>query len=193
MCTIMTDFNNIQDLWNAQPQESPKKLASEYISKAKNQQRKLTHNHYLTIGILFVTVAVLIFYFFWVSMFQLNAFTLGLSLMIIMLVLRITLELQSATKLRSIHPDQSLLEYAQKVKKFYEFRKKIHFVLTPIIYISYFIGFSMLLPTLKIHLSNGFYLYCIISGYGFFVVFCIIIIQQIIKEMKIIELLNQVK
>jgi hypothetical protein len=113
--------------------------------------------------------------------------------MIVMLIVRIILEINSTAKLKSIKPDLSLTDYSQKVKTFYEGRKKIHLILTPIIYISYFLGFTMLLPTFKVNFSNGFYLYCLVSGYGFFFVFGYFLIRQIRKELKLIEFLKGIK
>ena len=109
-----------------------------------------------------------------------------------MLVLRIILEINSAHKFRKIKPDLSLIIYSKKIKEFYEWRKKIHLILTPIIYISYFAGFTMLLPTFKTNLSYGFFIYCLISGYGFFIIFGYFIIRQIKKELKLIEFLKEI-
>lgn len=193
MCTKMTDFNNIKEIWNSQSEAKPNTTASALIARAKEHTKTLKHNHYWTIGIISVTVLILLFYFFWTNSHQFNSLTIGLSVMICMLLFRIILEINSSTKLKSIKPDLSLIDYSQKVKTFYEWRKKIHLILTPIIYISYFIGFTMLLPTFKANFSNGFYIYCLVSGYGFFFVFGYFLIKQIKKELKLIEFLNQVK
>lgn len=193
MCTKMTEFNTIQEIWNSQSDIKPKQNASDLIAKAEEQTKTLKHNHYWTIGIISVTVFILLFYFFWTNSHQFNSLTIGLSIMIVMLIVRIILEINSSAKLKSIKPDLSLTDYSQKVKTFYEGRKKIHLILTPIIYISYFIGFIMLLPTFKANFSNGFYLYCLVSGFGFFFVFGYFLIRQIRKELKLIEFLKGIK
>jgi heme/copper-type cytochrome/quinol oxidase subunit 2 len=189
----MTEFNTIQEIWNSQSDTKPKQNASDLIAKAEEQTKTLKHNHYWTIGIISVTVFILLFYFFWTNSHQFNSLTIGLSIMIVMLIVRIILEINSTAKLKSIKPDLSLTDYSQKVKTFYEGRKKIHLILTPIIYISYFLGFTMLLPTFKVNFSNGFYLYCLVSGYGFFFVFGYFLIRQIRKELKLIEFLKGIK
>lgn len=193
MCTKMTEFNNIQEIWNSQSDTKPSTTASALIAKAKEHTKTLKHNHYWTIEIISLTVLILLFYFFWTNSHQFNSLTIGLSVMIGMLIFRIILEINSSTKLKSIKPDLTLLDYSQKVKTFYEWRKKIHLILTPIIYISYFIGFTMLLPSFEANFSNGFYMYCLVSGYGFFFVFGYFLIKQIRKELKLIEILRGIK
>lgn len=190
MCTKMTEFNNIQEIWNSQSDDKSNTTASALIAKAKEHTKTLKRNHYWTIGIISVTVFILLFYFFWTNSHQFNSLTIGLIVMIGMLLFRIILEINSSTKLKNIKPDLSLIDYSQQVKTFYEWRKKIHLILTPIIYISYFIGFTMLLPAFKANFSNGFYIYCLISGYGFFFVFGYSLIKQIKKELKLIEFLK---
>jgi len=193
MCTKMTDFNNIQEIWNLQKDAKPEKNASELIAQAEKHSKTIKQNHMWTIGIISFTVLILIYYFVWTKSYQFNSLTFGLLLMIIMLVFRIILEINSGIKFKRIKPDLSLIDYSKKVKHFYEWRKKIHLILTPIIYISYFIGFTMLLPAFKATFSTGFYMYCLISGYGFFFVFGYFLIKQIRKELKLIEFLNGIK
>ncbi|MFN3757427.1 MAG: hypothetical protein ACK4RM_10770 [Flavobacterium sp.] len=188
----MKEFNHLQEIWNSQSDTKPNISTTALMAKANQTTKTLEKNQYWTIGIITLTVLILLFYFFWTYAFQFNTFTIGLSIMILMLVLRIFLEMSSAIQLRSIKTDVPLLKYSQKIKAFYEWRKKIHFILTPIIYISYFVGFTMLLPTFKIHFSPGFYMYCMVSGFGFFVVFGYILVKQIRKELQLIEILKMV-
>ncbi|WP_333696069.1 hypothetical protein [Flavobacterium sp.] len=189
----MTEFNEIQDLWNLQNQSKLNLDAAELIAKSEKNSKILRRNHYGTLAIISVTTLILVYYFFWVNAHHLNAMTLGLSIMIVMLLSRIVLELHSVQKLKAIHPDLTVLEYAKKVKTFYQWRRKIHYVFTPLIYITYFIGFTLLLPTFKAHFSFGFYLYCIVSGYGFFLLFGYFLMKHIQKELQILEKLNPIK
>jgi hypothetical protein len=189
----MNEFENIQNLWNSQSLEIPHINAHAIINKAIDQKRALTRKHRWTIVILSVTVIVLIYYFFWLQLFQISYFTIGLSIMILTLFFRIVLEIHSAIKLKKIDPSLTLFKYSQQVSSFYTSRKMIHYLLTPIIYMGYFLGFTMLLPTFKEEFSAGFYLYCLISGYGFMIIFSFIIIRQIKSEIKLIERLQNLK
>lgn len=186
----MTDFNNIQEIWNLQKDAKPEKNALELIAQAEKHSKTIKQNHIWTIGIISFTVLILICYFVWTKSYQFNSLTFGLSLMISMLVFRIILEINSGVKFRRITPDLSLIDYSKKVKDFYEWRKKIHVILTPIIYISYFIGFTMLLPAFKANFSDGFFIYYLVSGYGFFLIFGYFLTKQIRKELQLIEFLK---
>ncbi len=189
----MNDFNQMQEIWDSQKVAKPQYTVNELINRSKKQTQKLKLNHYTTITIISLTSFILLFYFIWTRSYQFNSLTVGLTLMIVMLVIRIVLEIDSAKKLRNIKPNLSLMNYSIAVKRFYEWRKKIHYVFTPIIYITYFIGFTMLLPTFKVNFSNWFFIYCLVTGYGFFIVFGIFLLIQIKKEIRLIEFLKSIK
>lgn len=189
----MNEFNQIQEIWGSQKISKPEYTVSELINRSEKQTQKLKLNHYSTIAIISLTSFILLFYFIWTKSYQFNTLTIGLVIMIVMLMIRIILEINSAKKLRSIKPNLSLMNYSIAVKRFYEWRKKIHYIFTPIIYVVYFIGFTMLLPSFKANFSNWFFIYCLISGYGFFILFGIFLIAQIKKEIKLIEFLNSIR
>jgi hypothetical protein len=189
----MNEFNQIQEIWGSQEVSKPNYNAAELIDKAKKQTKKLKLNHYWTIAIISLTTFVLLFYFIWTKSYQFNTLTIGLVLMIAMLIIRIFLEINSAKKLRNIKPNLSFINYSIAIKRFYKWRKKIHYIFTPIIYGTYFIGFTMLLPAFKANFSNWFFIYCLITGYGFFILFGIFLIAQIKKEIQLIEFLNSIK
>lgn len=190
MCTMMTDFNQIQELWNSQSDTSSSVRADEIILKAENHLKKIKRDHIVTIAILVVVVTVLVAYFIWLNLSRWNLFTTGLSLMIGMLVWRITLELISVKRFSSIKPDGSFSEYSKKITTFYTWRKKVHLVLTPIIYLSYIAGFMMLLPALKANLTAGMFWFCAISGSGFLIGFGVFLIHLIRKEISILDYLK---
>lgn len=192
MCTTMTDFNQIQELWNSQLETSRSVRVDEIIQKAENHLKKIKRDHIGTIAILVVVVAVLVAYFIWLGFSQWNLFTTGLSLMIGMLVWRIVLELVSTKRFSGIKPDGTFSEYSEKITAFYTWRKKVHVVLTPLIYLSYIAGFVMLLPGLKANLTTGFFWFCVISGSGFLVGFGIYLIHLIRKEIRMLDYLKQI-
>lgn len=192
MCTIMTDFDQIQELWNSQQGTNSTLRADDIIHKAENHVKKIKRNHIATIAILIVTVVVLVAYFIWIDFSRWNLFTTGLGLMIVMLVWRIGLELVSKKRFSHIKPDGSFSEYSKKITTFYTWRKKVHLVLTPIIYLSYIAGFVMLLPALKANLASGMFWFSFISGSGFLIGFGFYLIHLIRKEIRLLDYLKEV-
>src|SRR5690554_2347495 len=146
MCTIMNNFDQIQELWVGQSDTNTPVQAADIIQKTEKHLKKIKRGHIWTVTILVVVVTVLVAYFAWLSLSRWSLFTTGLSLMIGMLVWRISLELISVRRFSKIKPDDSFLEYSDKIATFYTWRKKIHLVQTPIIYLSYIAGFLMLFP-----------------------------------------------
>ncbi len=129
-------------------------------------------------------------YFIWMDAHTMNELTIGLTLMTVVMMVRVALEWMSASRFKKINPDQSLTAYSTKMQGYYAWRKKIHTLFIPIIYILYVIGFTFLLPAFKANLSHGMYLYCVISGYGFLAAFALFLIRILRREMKLLEFLR---
>ena len=188
----MKTFDEIQSIWDQQTESKSSPSVDNIILKAEKQIKKVKQNHYWTIGIISLTTLVLLYYYWWISAYSVNELNLGLTTMILMLVFRIVLELKSIKKFQKIPRSNSLLEYSKQTQSFYQWRKRIHLVLTPIIYILYTIGFSSLLPIFKENLSYGFFMYCVISGYGFLLTFAYFLIKQIKRELNLLAFLQNV-
>jgi hypothetical protein len=182
----MESFDNIEQLWGSQKTAEPTVTANEIESKAKVNSFKIKRNHQWTVGVIATTFIILVVYFFWMSAHQFNELTLGLSLMIAMLVLRIVLEWKSLAQFNAIDPNLPTRNYIEEVKQFYSRRKFIHYVLTPVIFVTYIIGFVLLLPIFKQNLSAGFYLYILISGPVIFIVLALFIAKKIQAEMRLL-------
>ena len=189
----METFNDLQTIWNGQSNSNSNISSEELIKMADGQTKIIKIKHRWTIRILSITTSILIAYFVWVGVYEMNAFTLGLGIMIGMLLFRIILEWVSANKFRSIRLDSAFIEYGNNMAQFYNWRKKIHFVLTPIIYFAYIGGFILLLPIFKENLSKGINLYILVSGFGFFIIFGFFMIRQIQKEMKLLDYLKNIR
>ena len=189
----MTDFNDLQQIWELQSNPQSTITASSLILKAEENIKTIKRKHQGTIAILSISVLILIAYYIYTWNAHWSLFSTGLCMMTGMLLLRIGIELVSARRFRTINPVNSTADYSQQIIAFYEWRKKIHFILTPIIYISYTIGFVLILPALKANLSYGFYLYCLISGFLSLIVLVFIIYGQIKKELKLIRFLKSVR
>jgi len=193
MCTIMKTFENLQDIWNQQPASNATKTSAELIKKGENHIKKVKSNHIGTIAIIGTTTVLLIAYFIWIAKYSFTIFTTGLSLMICTMLLRIILELISIKKFKALKIETSLLEYSKNAASFYTWRKSIHFIATPIIYIVYTIGFSLLIPTFHEQFSTPFFIYLLVSGYGFLIVFGFFLRRKLKHEMSILSLLKNIE
>jgi hypothetical protein len=189
----MESFENIEQLWGSQKTVEPTVTANEIESKAKGNALKIKRNHQWTVGVIATTFIMLVVYFFWMSAHQLNELTLGLSLMIVMLVLRIALEWRSLVQFNAIDPNLPARNYIEEVKQFYSKRKIIHYVLTPIIFATYIAGFIILLPIFKQNLPTGFYLYILISGPIIFLALGVFIAKKIQAEMKLLSKMKRLE
>lgn len=189
----MKTFEELQSIWSQQSDSGIKPNATDIIKKAEAHTKKIRQNHFWTRVILSLTVVVLVLYYIWASAYKHTLFSLGLSIMIIMLAVRIGLEWVSKEKLNALKTDVSLIEYSKLAQRFYQWRKKIHYIFTPLIYLTYIGGFTLLLPVFKEHFSNGFYLYIIASGYGFLLFFGFLMFKMIKKEMEMVRFLKDIR
>lgn len=190
MRTTMKTFEDLQNIWDQQTGPEVVPTASDIIKKGEAHTKKIKHNHLWTRIILSLTSIVLIAYYVWVGAYKQTLFSLGLGIMISMLLIRIILEWSSARKLENLKADVTLLEYSKQAHQFYEWRKKIHYIFTPIVYLSYMVGFAFLLPIFKESFSNGFYLYIVFSGFGFLLFFGLVMIRIIRREIKLLDFLK---
>ena len=186
----METFDELQTIWNKQANIVGKASAEELMKKGEAYIKKVRAGHWGTIAIISILVIVLIGYFLWTKAYQMNGLMIGLTLMIVVMIVRVILEWVSANRFRSIRPDISLADFSAKMHWYYAWRKKVHALFIPIIYILYVIGFTLLLPALKANLSHGMYLYCVISGYGFLTLFALFLVRILRKEMKLLEFLK---
>lgn len=186
----MEAFDELQNLWTRQPDASSKTSASALMKKGEAHLKKVRAGHWGTIVIISALIVVLIGYFIRMKAYQLNGLSTGLTLMILVMIARVTLEVMSANRFGSIKPDNSLAEFSTKMQGYYAWRKKIHTIFIPLIYLLYAVGFTLLLPAFKASLSWGMYLYCVISGYGFLTAFAFFLIRVLRKEMRLLEFLK---
>jgi hypothetical protein len=186
----MKTFDNLENIWQSQP-AVPVLTANQVKQQAETQAKKIKAKHYWTIAIIGITAIIVMAYFIWVAAYKHNGLFIGLGIMITMLLLRMAVEYISIKKLNTLNNDIPLLAYAAQLSKFYQWRKKIHFILTPIVYGLYITGFITLLPVFKANLSTGFFTYIVVSGIIVFIVLGVIIMRQIKKELTILTALNK--
>jgi hypothetical protein len=188
----MTMFNDIQEAWNQQGRSaSNRQEPAELIRLAKKNTKAIKAKHWWTIGLLSVTVLLLAWYFITYAGNAFSNFTLGLLLMIFALLLRVVVEYISFRKFNRIDIRSSFTSYQQQITAFYSMRKRIHYVITPVIFISYVAGFILLLPVFQQVFSKGFYWYLVSSGTIFLIVIAWVIIKQNKKEMQLLSSLQE--
>jgi hypothetical protein len=189
----MENFDELQNLWNQQAGAEVKPTVSDLIKKAKAGIRQVQRGYAITTGILSSLLGVLLFYFNWVDLQGFNKFNIGLAVMVGVIVIRVSLEVVSVYKLKTISPDLSMVEFSHKMARFYKWRRMIHVFFFPTIYLAYTLGFALLLPQLKENLSNGMFLYVLISGFGSLAVLALFIFRQLKKEAKMLTLLKSIE
>lgn len=193
MCATMKTFENLQDIWNTQSISNNKKTTAELIVMAEKHAKKIKSNHIGTLVTIGITTLFLITYFIWIGSYSFSFFTLGLALMIFSMLTRIMIEGVSIRKFESINNELPLLDYCKKAAAFYSWRKKIHYVATPIIYVFYLLGFSLLIPTFNEEFSTPFFIYLMFSGYGFLIGFAFFLKKKLKNEMEILEFLKNIQ
>lgn len=180
----MNDFKDIKAKWEQRSiPEIPKDGYKGIIKSSLYIKRK----QLATQSILMTTVVILLCFLVYTSAFKNIQTTWGMLLMISSLLSRIVIELFSAAKLKSLTPTFHFKEFSEKIMAFYKSRLLIHYLLTPVLFIVYVVGFMIMLPIFKLNLSTGFYSYVIISSILIFIFLIILIALQIRKELRIIN------
>lgn len=189
----MKEFEDLQNLWDKQQDANVSVPSEELIKKAGSVIKKVQRNHLWTIAVLCTTTAVLITYFFWFSIYKLELFALGIGIMAATLILRSAVEWWSRVKLNEVKPDLPLLHYTERLQNFYTWRKKIHYILTPVIFVLYFTGFVIALPELEPYVSRGMFWYIIVSGTLCCIGFAFYIRREARREIETLEYLKGIR
>jgi len=187
----MTDFKDIQALWNQQPNADQPQAAGAIIARAETSNKRLLATHRGTIGTLSATVLLLAVYF-WVYGTTTNPTVLaGGLLMVVSLLVRIGVEYISYRRFARIKLNTDLRTCLEQTKAFHRVRQQIQFIATPLSLGSYVWGFILLLPYIKAGVSEGFYWYILFSGAFFLLILCVIIYRQIRSEMRLLAQLKE--
>ena len=186
----MEKFEDLQATWELQTDVQPKLTSHEIIEKGAKQLQQIKIKHYGTIAILTLLIFALTYYYFWIYNEKITAQLNGLRVMILVIIVRIILEIISIIQFKKIDFTDSFTNYTTKLMQFYKFRKTIHFIVAPLILISYCIGFIALLPLFKENLSKGFYLYIIWSGSIFLIIFGFIMFKSSKKDIQNLKFLK---
>lgn len=180
---VKNDLNNI---WESQGRNLSIPLADEIISIAKKQQNR----QYLGIIIKGITILILLIYTFYYSFNKWNSFNLGLLIMVTSLMIRIIIEFFALYKKEHKLISLDHKTYQSYLKQHYKKRLIVNYIITPVCFISYIIGFCLLLPYFKESFSQSFYYYILVSGFLSMVVILGIIIRSISKEQQFLKMLK---
>jgi small-conductance mechanosensitive channel len=183
----MKTFEELQSSWQQKEQKINESFLKEITTRIQNVKSKKK----ITMAILAITMAILFGYFLWVGIYAPPLFTVGLILMMAVLTIRIVLEWRSVNLLNRIPLDHSYYDHHQVMKVYHNSRIRIHQVITPILLIIYWIGFVMLLPTLKENLTSFWFTYVWISSIPIAIAMIVFIRYHIKKERKTLKQLEK--
>ncbi|MFI5193986.1 MAG: hypothetical protein ACHQD7_08010 [Chitinophagales bacterium] len=127
-----------------------------------------------------------------VLLFRFSWFHAGLALMFFSLLLRLIVEYRSYISFRRIDIRSDFTNYTRGIAKFYRSRKKIHYLVTPVVGGAYITGFMLLLPIFKKSFSTGFFWYIVVSGCSLLILFTVLLTRQIKKEKRLLDFLNEI-
>ncbi|MCC8361090.1 hypothetical protein [Salinimicrobium sediminilitoris] len=142
------------------------------------------------IGLLVLGAAVIILgiFFFYISTYINSKAFRGLGIMAGALVLNICMEFAMIKK-RRFPINEALTNYRQQLISYYETRKYLHFIMAPLLLISYIYGFSMLLSIFEQELLGESHSYIIYLSWVVFFGLVVLIDIQLRKELEILKLL----
>jgi hypothetical protein len=183
------DLDEITALWQeAKTNARQSSIDVAAVRKAGELRKKSTlFAHYGNAAVLSGTVAVLVFYFYYLYNFQDTLSIVGYNLMIGGLVLRIIIEFFSAWRSTKIKFSDTTTTSLQYLLSFLEFRKRIHGPVTIVIFILYFIGFYMLTPEFSRHISIEWLVIMNVSALFIAVILMYFILRGIRQEMEHLE------
>ena len=187
----MESFDPIQSIYNSQRTSTSELSADRVLNSAKNSLRKLKRDQYWTIGILILTLSILALYFFKYGQFGTPLLIFSLTLMISSLVIRVILELTSRIGLNRLEIYLSTTEFIKSIQSYLIQRKRIHWIFTPMIYLIYGLGIVLFLIALKPYISLAFFIYCVITGVGFWIGFIWVIRKSYRKEWELLKAMEK--
>lgn len=180
----MKNFDQMKQQWSKRPVPPRPEQGHQLVVE---QFKKLRRNQIVAQVVLGVTVMVLVFFFFYISAYNYTPVYLGLGIMVGCMLIRIGLELSSTLRKNKLPVQEDMLTYNAMLVTYYNKRKLIHLLFTPVLFTGYIFGFILLLPSFKASLSTGFYTYIVVSSIAVFTGLAWLIIGQIRRELRILR------
>lgn len=183
----MNSFEELENTWSNQKHNSPKISPDQVIERANKDSEQVLRNFRITMIILGLTcVGLLVFMLVNKTYTHPLLFTCN-SAMIVLLLIRTGLEWYSHERLKKVSFASSVNEQVSMTEQFYSWRKRINFIASPLIFLTYWGVFYYLTPLFKIHLSSGMFSYVMFSGVVLFLGLGWIISKDIKKEMEVLN------
>ncbi len=166
---------------------------NEVVKKIASKKRENLFFHYGNILILSLVLIGISLFFWFVAPVEETLSRIGAGLMIVGLIVRIVIEAFSIGKSKKIDVEVSSLEHTERAIEFHRFRKFVHSWVTIIIVGLYTLGFYLISPEFSKYISFWFMILIDVS-YVFIAIILIIIIRKaIIKEMKTLDEIIELK
>lgn len=183
----MNSFEDLENIWGSQKENSPNQAAIELIEKANADSGRIKRKFLYTMLILGITCLVLLAYMLVYKTYAVRLLFICNSMMILLLIIRIGLEWDSYRTLNRVSFAATTRELVSQTEKFYTKRKQVNFILSPIIFLAYWGIFYSLEAPFKETLSNGMYNYIMVSGVILFIALAVVIFRSIRQEMAILN------
>ncbi|MCX2839073.1 hypothetical protein OQ279_13030 [Salinimicrobium sp. MT39] len=184
----MEEFKKIKKQWD---KRGLPPIPESGISNIARRTEYLKRKQRITGVVLVVTIAVLIGFYFYLSAYKNTDLLIGLGLMVGSLALRLLFEYTNSIEKEKLPIYSPMKVFKKRLTAYYTRRKRIHFVLTPVLFTTYVVGFFWLLPLFERNLSQSFYWYILWSSFFVFAGLAILIWTQIKKELQILKHLQK--
>lgn len=185
------NINTIEEIWKSQSFAEPDVPVEKLLRNRVQHTRRVKAKHIGTLVTLSVLMVILLSYFFLTSAYSHTWMFLGVGGMIASVFARTFIEWISYRRLQRISPEIPSLMYCNAIIRFYEWRKRIHYILTPFLYLVYAGSFCLLLLPMRALLPHGLYMYILISTIPVFLLLGIYIAWEIKKEMNYLGYLTR--
>ncbi len=187
----MKEFKELQSVWVHQSLHEKPKIDT---SKMESRILSLKKKQHIVPAVLGVTILLLLIFLFSHSTKVFNLIKNAILLMSFSLLVRIVVEVWTNIKLNRMNVRDSVATFHQKLNVFEKTRRRVHFIVTPIVLVIYIVAFYSLMPFFKEHLSAFMYTYVIWSSIVFFTVLILFKLISIPKELKLLNsLINEAK
>lgn len=176
----MNNFKDIKSIYDKQKLLEPTEVPKELKRRIKKADRLVNNSHIKNIIILSITLLAIVgidqFYFTTTS----TLFEIGIVTMIMALAIRITIEMFSYRRKKSLNVLLQSDHFISDLKAFYQWRKKIHKYPTYLTFSLYVIGVGLLFIEFFKYLSPFWFNFFLVE----FVIIIVVLIFFIRKKIK---------